>query len=205
MRIGLAALLFIPAAVAAQGPSVFSRSEEIGLAKSAAPPAVAKDARVYVLDQGHYVVAEPGRTGEACVLIRIPAAALEPECGDAEADATVLAVERFRVEQRVAGRSPAEIDRAVTDAMAAGRLRAPKRPAMVYMMSSAQVLYDDTTRIGKWRPHIMMYYPFLRESDLGLPAGGDSAVKILGILKPGTPLSALIVVMPTFVEPAPAS
>ena len=205
MRIGLSALLFIPAALAAQSPSVFSRTEEIGLAKSAAPPAVAKDARVYVLDHGHYVVAEPGGTGEACVLIRIPAAAIEPECGDAEADATVLAVERFRVEQRLAGRSPAEIDRAVTDAMTSGRLRAPKRPAMVYMMSSAQVLYNDTTRIGKWRPHVMVYYPFLRESDLGLPADGDSAVKILGILKPGTPLSALIVVTPTFVEPAPAS
>jgi hypothetical protein len=40
MRIGLSALLFIPAAVAAQGPSVFSRSEEIGLAKSAENPRV---------------------------------------------------------------------------------------------------------------------------------------------------------------------
>jgi hypothetical protein len=205
MRIGLFALLLVPALVSAPVPSPsFSRAEEIRLAKSAAPPAVTRDARVYVLENGRYVIAEAGHSGAACVLIRIPAEALEPECGDAEADATVLAAERFRVEQRVAGLSPAEIDRAVADAMAAGRLRSPTRPAVVYMMSSAQVLYEGDRRIGKWKPHVMVFYPFLQARDLGLPVD-DPDVRIPSVLQAGTPLSSMIVVTPAFVDPAPTS
>jgi hypothetical protein len=205
MRIGLFALLLVPALVSAPVPSPsFSRNEEIRLAKSAAPPAITRDARVYVLENGRYVIAEAGHSGAACVVIRIPAEGLEPECGDAEADTTVLAVERFTVEQRLAGRSPAEIDRAVADAMASGRLRSPTRPAMVYMMSSAQVLYDGATRIGKWKPHVMVFYPYLQAHDLGLPAD-DPDVRVPAVLSPGTPRSALIVVTPAFVDPAPAS
>lgn len=205
MRIGVFMLLLIPAVVSAPVPSPsFARNEEIRLARSAAPPAMTRGARVYVLENGRYVIAEDGHSGAACVLIRIPAEALEPECGDAEADATVLAEERFRVEQHVAGRSPAEIDRAVADAMVAGRLRLPTRPAIVYMMSSAQVLYSDSTRLGKWKPHVMMFYPYLQAHDLGLPAD-DPDVRVPSVLWPGTPLSALIVVTPAFVDPAPAS
>jgi hypothetical protein len=187
MRIGLFALLLVPALVSAPVPSPsFSHDEEIRLARSAAPPAITRDARVYVLENGRYVIAQAGHSGAACVLIRIPAEGIEPECGDAEADATVLAVERFQVEQRLAGLSPAEVDRAVADAMVAGRLRLPTRPAMVYMMSSAQVLYDGDTRIGKWKPHVMVFYPYLQAHDLGLPVD-DPDARVPSVLWPGTP------------------
>jgi hypothetical protein len=214
MRVRVLALALVPllagvpmilqSVLRAQAPSSLSRDQEIRLAKSAAPPGVSRGAQVYVLDHGRYVVAETGHTGVFCVLIQMPADGVEPECGDAEADASVLAVERFRVEQRVAGRSSADIKRAVDDAMAAGRLRAPRRPALVYMMSSAQVLYDgDTKRLGKWEPHVMVFYPQLQNSDLAIPAG-DPDIRVPGILDPGTPMSALVVVTPSFVDPAPA-
>jgi hypothetical protein len=205
MRIGpsaLSALLVLPLAVTAQGSAALSRGDEIRLARSAAPPAVARDARVYVLDHGRYVVADSGRSGLACVVIRIPAEGLEPECGDAEADTTVLAVERFRTEQGLAGHTRADVERAVKEGLADGRLRAPARPAMVYMMSSAQILYNGDKRIGKWMPHVMMFYPNLRDHDLGLPVG-DPDIRTPGVINPGTPLSALIVVTTGFVDPAP--
>jgi hypothetical protein len=197
MRTCISIALLVPIVAAAQ-----SRADEIRLARSAAPAAIAKDARVYVLEHGRYVVAEQGHSGEACMVIRSRATTLEPECGDAEADATVLAVERFRVEQRLAGRSRSEIDRAVTDEMTAGRFRAPARPALVFMMSSAQILADASGKsVGKWMPHVMVFYPGLRDHDLGLVESPD--MNIPGVIDPETPRSALIVVARDWVDPAP--
>jgi hypothetical protein len=183
-------------------PIALSRAEEIRLARSAAPEEVSKAARIYILQDGRYVIAEPGTSSVACLVSRSQLLSLEPECGDAEAEATVLAVERFRVEQRIVGRSAGDIDRAVADSIAVGRFRLPRRPAMVYMMSSAQILYDDSgIRVGRWQPHIMVYYPFLLESELGLPVGSRD-MKGPMMDKPGTPLSNITIVMRSFVDPA---
>jgi hypothetical protein len=202
MRVWLSAMLLLPATMAAQGPSALSHDDEIRIARSAAPPEIAKDARVYVLDHDHYIVAEPGRSTVSCMVTRTSATSLEPQCGDAEADATVLAVDRFRTEQRLAGRSRAEIQLAVADALSAGRLRAPKRPALVYMMSSMQILVDPSGKtIGKWHPHVMVFYPNLRESDLGLPDSPDAMVP--SMVEGGTALSGLVVVTTGWVDPAP--
>jgi hypothetical protein len=197
MRVWLAVILVVPAVLAAQ-----SRDDEIRLARSAAPPAIAKHAKVYVLDRGHYVVADPGGSTEACMVARPETTVVAPECGDAEADATELAVERFRTEQRLAGRSKAEIDRAVTDGSHSGRFRAPKRPALVFMMSSAQRLTSpDGADIGRWFPHVMVFYPGVTTSDLGVVDSPDANVP--SVLDAGSPHAALVVVTRAWVDPAP--
>ena len=71
-----------------------SRADEIRYAKSAAPANVSKNAKVWVLENGHYVVAEQGTSGVACMVGRSTATSFEPQCGDAEADATVLSINR---------------------------------------------------------------------------------------------------------------
>ncbi len=198
MRILLSVALLVPVIAAAQ-----SRNDEIRLARSAAPPAVAKDARIYVLADNHYVVAEPGHSGEACMVIRSVETSLEPECGDAEADTTILAVERFRVEQRLAGRSNADIARAIADGRAAGRFRTPSRPALVFMLSSAQRLPNpDGTVIGKWLPHVMVFYPGMRTADMGLVPSSDGSIPM--VLDPATPSSALVIVARDWIDPTPA-
>jgi len=55
--------------------------------------------------------------------------------------------------------------------------------------------------IGKWMPHVMVYYPFLSDSDLGLVDTPDN--KVPGTVDPGTAFSALVVVTPGFVDPGP--
>lgn len=206
-------MLALPVAASAQpyppqtaptAPIVLSRLDEILLARSAAPPGVSREARVYVLEKGKYVVAEHGTSGAACMVIRSQVLSLEPECADAEGDATVMAMERVRVELRYAGRTNAEIDRAVNESLASGRLRLPRRPAMVYMMSSGQILYDENQKfVGRWMPHAMLYYPFLTSSEIGLaPGPTDIAGPIVD--KPGTPYSNVMTVVRTFVNPAPA-
>jgi hypothetical protein len=193
----------LPPETAPTAPVVLTRGEEVALARTAAPAAVAKDARVWVLEHGRYVIADSGRSGVACLVSRSQRLSLEPECGDDEAEETVLAIERFRVEQRIAGRSAAEIDRAMADSIASGRFRLPRRPAMVYMMSSSQILYDDEgTFVGRWMPHLMIYFPFLRDTEIGLPAGFESLAAPI-VDKPGTPLSNIMVVMRSFATPAP--
>ena len=129
---------------------------------------------------------------------------LEPECGDTEAEATWFTVERWKVEQRLAGRTPAEVDRTTRDSLAAGRSRVPRRPAMVYMMSSAQVLYDENGKFaGRWMPHTMLYFPNLNATDLGVAAGhSDHAAP--SVDRPGTPWSNIVTVVRSWVDPAPA-
>jgi hypothetical protein len=196
MRKCLWLALLIPAAVAAQ-----SRDDEIRMARSAAPVAVSKDAKVYVVDHGRYVVAVPGHSGEACMVIRWQGV-YAPQCGDSEADATVLAVERFRAEQLLAGRTKAEVEHAISDGWSTGRFRKPARPALVFMLSSSQQLTDPTgAPIGKWFPHVMIFYPGMKESDVGVVSSSD--VNIPGIVEPGMPMSAIVVVAREFVDPAP--
>jgi hypothetical protein len=202
MRVWLVLTVVVPAVVVPAVLAAQSSDDEVRLARSAAPPAIANDAKVYVLDHGHYVVADPGRSTEACMVSRPEAKDVAPECGDAEADATELALERFRTEQRLAGRSKADVDRAIADGMRSGRFRAPKRPALVFMLSSAQELTaPDGKPVGHWYPHVMIFYPGMTASDLGVVDSPD--VNIPGIAAPGSPRSAVIVVARSWVNPAP--
>lgn len=207
MRAWIIASLFVPTAIVAQqgppaAPTVRSRADEIRFAKSAAPPEISKDAKVYVLENGHYAVAEPGTSGIACMVLRSSATSFEPQCGDAEAEATVLAIYRFRTEQRIAGRTQEQIQAEVDSGLASGRFRSPQRPALVYMESASQVLSDPSGRNrSRFLPHVMVYYPFMKSSAMGLVA--TNSMDVPGIVQAGTPMSALVVVTRDWVDPAP--
>ena len=83
-----------------------------------------------------------------------------------------------------------------------GKYRLPRRPAMSYMMSSGQVLYDDDgNRVGRWQPHLMIFYPNLTPADLGL--GGSPSPEAAVVVDEGLPLSNIMIVVKDFVDPAP--
>jgi hypothetical protein len=205
MRAWMTAFLVLPAAIAAQqpptAPTILSPADEIRYARSAAPPDISKNAKVWVLENGHYVVAEPGTSDIACVVTRNTATSFEPQCGDAEADATVFAIYRFRTEQRIAGLTRDAVKAAVDSGLAAGRFRAPRRPALVYMNSSAQVLTDSNgTARSRFMPHLMIYYPFMQKGSMGIVA--SKSMNVPGVAGADTPLSALIIVARDWVDPA---
>lgn len=205
MRAWTAVLFLVPALLAAQrdivAPSNLSRAEEIRYARSAAPAEISKDAKVWVLENGHYVVGEQGgASGVACVVARSTAASFEPQCGDAEADATVLAVYRFRVEQRIAGKTRDQINAAVDSGFASGRFHSPQRPALIYMQSASQVLTDPTGKNGShFVPHVMVYYPNMKPSEMGIV--DSKSMDIPGMVQQGTPMSALVIVTRDWAEP----
>ena len=182
--------------------TLLPREREIALARSAAPREVSRDATVMVLTERGFEVAERGSNGVTCVVNRSHPKSLEPHCFDAEGSATVLPIELRRTELLREGKSPEEIDREIGRGLLSGKYRLPRRPAMSYMMSSGQVLYDDDgTLAGRWQPHVMIFYPNLTPADLGL--GGTPSPKAAVVVDEGLPLSNIMVVVKDFVDPAP--
>lgn len=203
------ALLFAPPA-AAQGAGsgrpgsriMLSRDQEVALARSAAPAQVSAAATVMVLGEPGYTVAQQGTNGVTCLVSRSWPESLEPVCYDAEASATIMPIEIRQVELYREGRSPEEVDREVAEGLRLGKYRLPRRPAVGYMMSSGQVLYDDDGKlVGKWQPHLMIYYPYLTEADLGL--GTTPSTQAAMVVDPGTPRAQIMVVVKSFVDPKP--
>lgn len=187
-----------PSPLHAQDPSV---ETEIRLARSAAPAEVSARATVLVLRDGKYVEGAKGTNGVTCYVSRSQPEAVEPECFDAEAAQTIMPIDVLQTELRLAGKSSEEVDRVVAGKIQSGEFKLPRRPAMVYMMSAAQILYTpDGRRVGAWKPHLMLYYPFMRATDLGLDKPGP----LISFQGEGGATSAIVIPVSDFVQPAQA-
>lgn len=191
-------------AAATRGGSrpLLPRAHEIALARSAAPGEVTTSATVLVLERGRgYIVADSGNNGVTCYVSRSQPESLEPHCFDQEGSQTILAMNLRRAELRELGKTENEIDQDVAEGLRTGRFRLPRRPAMSYMMSSAQVLYNDEgKRVGQWQPHIMIYVPYLTAADLGL--GPTPSTRAAVVVDPGKPTANIMIVVKEFVDPA---
>ena len=178
-----------------------THEKEIALARSAAPAEVSARATVLVLRDGKYVEGVKGTNGVTCYVSRSQPEAVEPECFDAEASATILPIDILQTELRLAGKSSAEVDRVVAEKIHSGEFKLPRRPAMVYMMSAAQILYaPDGRRVGAWKPHLMLYYPYVRAQDLGLEKPGP----LISFQNEGGAMSSIVIPVAEFVQPASA-
>lgn len=185
-----------------QAQQTLTDEAQVRLARSAAPVEVSARATILVLRDGKYVEGVKGTNGVTCYVSRSQPEAIEPECFDAEAVQTVMPIDMLQTELRLAGKSSAEVDRVVAEKIQSGEFRLPRRPAMVYMMSAAQVLYTpDGRRAGAWKPHLMLYYPFVRATDLGLEKAGP----LISFLGEGGATSAIVIPAGDFVQPAPAT
>ncbi len=188
------------------GPrQLLPRERELALARSAAPAAVSAAARVWYFDGGTYLVADSGGGGggTACYVSRSWPESLEPHCFDEEGARTIMPMEMRRVELLHRGVGAEAVEREIADGLASGRFRLPQRPAMSWMMSSAQVLYNDEgRRVGAWRPHVMIYYPWLTAAGSGTGRNQDPNAGI--VVSAGKPESNLMIVVGTAVDPAPA-
>ncbi len=204
--------LFLPGVLTAQargagksGPrALLPRDQEIALARSAGPATVTASARVFVLTARGYVVADSGRTGAACYVSRSWPESLEPQCFDAEGAVTILPMEMRRVEMLAAGDTMDKVEREIAEGIITGRYRLPARPALSYMMSCAQRLISDEGRpVGKWRAHLMIYFPYLTNEGIGMAEGPDLKAGV--VVNPGTPEANIMIPVQDFVTPrAPA-
>jgi hypothetical protein len=181
-------------------PIRLERAREIALARSAAPSAVSAGATVYVLEGNDWIVGEKGTSGVACWVSRSRPNSLEPHCFDEEGAATILPIHMHEARLQLEGRSKEEIDREIAAGLVSGRFRLPSRPAMSYMMSSGQMLVSDGgENVGKWQPHLMIYFPYLEAGDLGL--AGEPSTDAAMVVDPGKALSNILILTRSFVDP----
>jgi len=180
--------------------ALLARDFEIALARSAAPNEVSAGAEIYVLTASGYDVAVRGTNGNACLVSRSWPESLEPQCFDPEAVQTVLQTELRRGAMLQSGASMETINREIEDGLRKGAFRVPTRPAMTYMMSSAQVLYNDEgKRVGAWQPHLMIFYPNLTSEQLGLGSTPNPEAAI--VVDPGQPLANIMIIVKKAIDP----
>ena len=123
--------------LAAQAPGLpdlpmLPRELEIELALNAAPPHLREGATVLVLGATGYAEAKKGTNPFTCVVSR-RGGDVFPVCWDAEGAKSLLPLDLDAAKGRLAGRSNAEIDKAIADGFASGRYKAPARAGVAYM------------------------------------------------------------------------
>ena len=163
-----------PAAALAQDDPpehVLSEEREVALALSAAPPAVAKAASVYVLRPHGFVKAREGTNGYACIVARGGDSRDQiPICHNREGSETVLPVVFHKAELRARGVPTEDIEREIQEGYRSGRYRAPRPGGISYMLSTEAFGYTEQGDRFTVDPHVMVYAPQATAEDLGYDA-----------------------------------
>ena len=101
-----------------------------------------------------------------------------PMCFDPEAARTQMPEEMMKTELYTRRLDDATVQRQVDAAFASGTLHHPTKPAILYMMSSHQLLTatdaQGTHLIGAWKPHVMIYMPQASVGQFALGAENDA-------------------------------
>lgn len=156
-----------------------SRSDEIALARSAAPASISGQAEILVLGDRGYESAVEGTNGFVCLVERSWFASFSdpqfwnprlrgPDCLNPAAVSTVLPVNLERTQWALAGVSKADMLIRTKSSAAARRVPAPG--AMGYMMSKQGHLSDVD---GHWHPHLMFFQPHTSLSAFGANLPGS--------------------------------
>jgi hypothetical protein len=144
-----------------------SQSDEIVLARSAAPASISNDAEILTLASRGYETAAKGKNGFVCIVERAWANEYDsadfwnpkvrgPICFNAAAARSVLPAYLRRTEWALTGASKAEMLDRTNAAIAAKTITAPEVGAMCYMMSKNGYLSGAD---GHWHPHLMFFLP----------------------------------------------
>jgi hypothetical protein len=176
-------------------PQPLTRDAEVRAALAAGPAHFAAAAGVYVLTEKGFELERPSQNGFHCLVQRSHPGAFEPQCFDEEGSRTLLREVLLRGELQAQGGRPSEIAREVAAAYADGRLRAPSRPGINYMLSPENrvPIDDEGSEIIPYRPHLMFYVPYLTNADLGSDGAPGAPVFVIG---EGTPGAYAIVPVP---------
>jgi hypothetical protein len=186
------------------GNYLMPRADEVRLAKSAAPAAIADRATIKVLTASGYVVAQNGDNGAVCLVMRgftgptyTPAALRDivydatiraPICFMPDAARVVLPYYELRTTLAMQGRTPDEIAAGVQAAYATGKLPPRDQVTFAYMWSAHQHLGPG---INAWRPHMMVFAPYYENAMLGNHAFGSPLPVVTD--DAGTPFSVVVI------------
>ena len=159
---------------------LMDRDAEIGMARSAAPPAIADKATIMVLTRHGYDTAIRGSNGFVCAVERGWMSNYDfpqfwnphmrgPLCYNPAAVRSVLPYTIRRTELVLAGRSKTQMSSAIADGIRNGELPHLQPGAMTYMMSRQGYLNDNARN---WVPHLMFYFRRAAGSNWGADLPG---------------------------------
>lgn len=171
------------------------RDAEVALALEAAPEPLVAKAGVYVHGKDGYEKVRDSQNGFVCVVDhRIPNA-VEPQCMDAEGVKTFFPKYQMVATMRAHGKAEPDIRKAVKAAFKSGKLKAPARPGVIYMLSPHNVVtIDEEKGIAVPFPgHLMFYAPNLTSADVG--SDGTPASPVF-VVDEKTPHALMIVPVP---------
>ena len=159
-----------------------SRSDEIALARSAAPASISSDAEILVLGDRGYEPAVKGKNGFVCLVERSWFASFDdsefwnaknraPICLNAAAANSVLPADLQKTQWVLAGVSKAEMIARTKSSASANQAPAPG--SMGYMMSKQGHLNDA---VGHWHSHLMLFQPHTALSAWGAGLPGSPVI-----------------------------
>jgi hypothetical protein len=160
-------------------------SDEVALARSAAPPSISNDAEVLTLGARGYDVAASGKNGFACIVERSWAndfgdgdfwnpKVRAPICFNPSAARSVLPEYLVRTQWVLSGANLPQLIEREKAAVAAKQIVVPESGAMCYMMSKLGYLGDDVG--GPWHPHLMFFFPPTAAAQLGANEPGSPVI-----------------------------
>ncbi len=179
-----------------QMPKLMNRDQEIALALSSCPAAIAAGAAVYVLEKTGYVKVRDSKNGFTAIVQHALPDSQDPQCMDAEGSRTFLPRYLKVAELRAQGKSPEEIGRFVADAFAKGTFKPPTRPGIDYMLSKQNLTPNAKGGVVPFPPHLMFYAPYLTNADIGLDGSVGPDGNPVGpafVAGEGTPHALIIV------------
>jgi hypothetical protein len=170
--------------MAAIGQYQMEESDEIQLARSAAPNSISGEATILVLRRQGYETAVQGKNGFVCMVARSWLAAFDwPEfwnpkvraadCMNPQAARSMVPIVLLRSKMVMAGRSKAEMLLAVKAAFANKQVPKLESGAMDYMMSKTAYLTDEGEHNG---PHLMFLTAGMDAKDWGAGAAGSPLI-----------------------------
>jgi hypothetical protein len=190
---------------------LIDRDAEIALARTAAPEAISRDAKVLVLGRHGYETAVEGKNGFVCLVERSWMATFDdrefwnpkirsPLCvNPPAARSLVLAITTKRTELILALRSNAQVMDWFKDAYAKRELPPFETGSMSYMMSKQAYLNDMGSHD---LAHLMIYTPLIDGANWG--ADVPNSPIILGEQGPPEPYTMFIVPVDKWSDGTPA-
>jgi hypothetical protein len=157
--------------------TAMSAAEQTRLALSTAPQEVSSRASLYVLTGKGYTQTRTGTNGFSCLVEREMLETVEPTCYDAEGSATTLKARIYREELRAKGLSEDDVKQRIATAYREGRLSAPRKPGIIYMLAPENYAWNAITKkFWSHPPHFMFYAPFATQETMGGPMGPTTPV-----------------------------
>lgn len=183
-----------------KGPAAFSilldKEKEIEMALSAVPENLRKDAAVYTVGPKGYVKVRDSKNGFHCLVEREGEGTLAPICYDAEGSQTLMLAAFKTAELALSGKSQEEIEKQINADYKSGKLIAPRKTGIAYMLSMQFQEHNHATGEVKtvFPPHVMFYAPYMKNSDIGATKEDFGSLTRPWILNEGKPGAYIIVV-----------